>query len=144
MRGIFIAKNSTVEESVWTLSVFHQGYPRQTDVSNQVIDLTKDTSPIRCFLGLIIQCLLSSTCFIHTALVQNKQQVQWLNFSVLDNGVPGFDSLHVLGLVFFRTRTGFILSFLVNSFLLSTWKWSPLLTKHLHSKPHNSAHSLIF
>ena len=49
---------------------------RRTDVSNQVFDLTKDTSPIRCFLGLMIQFSLSSTCLIHTALVQNKQQVR--------------------------------------------------------------------
>ena len=49
---------------------------RRTDPLNQFFDLTKDTSPIRCFLSLMIQCPLSSTCLIHTALVQNKQQVR--------------------------------------------------------------------
>ena len=111
---------------------------------NQVFDLTKNTSPVRCFLDLMTQCPLSSRCLIHTALVQNKQLVRYSNFSVVVNGVPGFESLHVLGLLFCRTRTGFILSFLVNSFLQSTWKRSPLLNKQLHSKPRNLALSLIF
>ena len=92
---------------------------QRTDASNQVFDLTNNTSPIRCLLGFMIQCPLSTTCLIHTALIQNKQQVQRSNFSVVDNGVPGFEPLHVLGLLFCRTHTGFILSFFVNSFLPS-------------------------